>query len=351
MRVFTLLPMRHWRDVGPAAQVAEAAGFDALMSIELGHDVFAPLAFAALATRRVELTPSIAVAFPRSPTVTAIQAWDLHANSGGRFVLGLGSQVKGHNERRFGVAWSAPGPRLRDYIGALRAIWRCWETRGRLDYHSEHYTLTLMTPDFSPEPTGLPMVPVTVSAVGEAMLRMAGQYCDGVRLHPICSRKYLEEVCLPNLLTGLRRAGRSRAHFDVHGGGFVCTGPDQASVAESMKRVRARIAFYGSTRTYLPILALHGLEELGAKLHRLSVSGGWAEMPALVSDDVVRTFAACATYPDLPAAIDRRFGGLADAVDLVLPADTPADLARELVADIKRIPHEFTGFAAWEAPK
>ena len=351
MRVFTLLPMRHWRDVGPAAQVAEAAGFDALMSVELGHDVFAPLAFAALATRRVELTPSIAVAFPRSPTVTAIQAWDLQANSGGRFVLGLGSQVKGHNERRFGVAWSAPAPRLRDYIGALRAIWRCWETRGRLDYHSEHYTLTLMTPDFSPEPTGLPMVPVTVSAVGEAMLRMAGQYCDGVRLHPICSRKYLEEVCLPNLLTGLRRAGRSRAHFDVHGGGFVCTGPDQASVAESMERVRARIAFYGSTRTYLPILALHGLEELGAKLHRLSVSGGWAEMPALVSDDVVRTFAACATYPDLPAAIDRRFGGLADAVDLVLPADTPAGLARELVADIKRIPHEFTGFAAWEAPK
>ncbi|MBV8703009.1 MAG: TIGR03617 family F420-dependent LLM class oxidoreductase [Acetobacteraceae bacterium] len=351
MRVFTLLPMRHWRDVGPAAQAAEAAGFDALMSVELGHDVFTPLAFAALATRRVELTPSIAVAFPRSPTVTAIQAWDLQANSGGRFVLGLGSQVKGHNERRFGVAWSAPAPRLRDYIGALRAIWRCWETRGRLDYHSEHYTLTLMTPDFSPEPTGLPMVPVTVSAVGEAMLRMAGQYCDGVRLHPICSRKYLEEVCLPNLLTGLRRAGRSRAHFDVHGGGFVCTGPDQASVAESMERVRARIAFYGSTRTYLPILALHGLEELGAKLHRLSVSGGWAEMPALVSDDVVRTFAACATYPDLPAAIDRRFGGLADAVDLVLPADTPAGLARELVADIKRIPHEFTGFAAWEAPK
>ncbi|MBV8867972.1 MAG: TIGR03617 family F420-dependent LLM class oxidoreductase [Acetobacteraceae bacterium] len=351
MRVFTLLPMRHWRDVGPAAQVAEAAGFDALMSVELGHDVFTPLAFAALATRRVELTPSIAVAFPRSPTVTAIQAWDLQANSGGRFVLGLGSQVKGHNERRFGVAWSAPAPRLRDYIGALRAIWRCWETRGRLDYHSEHYTLTLMTPDFSPEPTGLPMVPVTVSAVGEAMLRMAGQYCDGVRLHPICSRKYLEEVCLPNLLTGLRRAGRLRAHFDVHGGGFVCTGPDQASVAESMGRVRARIAFYGSTRTYLPILALHGLEELGAKLHRLSVSGGWAEMPALVSDDVVRIFAACATYPDLPAAIDRRFGGLADAVDLVLPADTPADLARELVADIKRIPHEFTGFAAWEAPK
>jgi probable F420-dependent oxidoreductase len=350
MRVFTLLPMRDWRDVGPAARDAEASGFDALMTVELGHEVFTPLAFAALATDRVELTPSIAVAFPRSPTVTAIHAWDLQANSRGRFVLGLGSQVKGHNERRFGVTWTAPAPRLRDYIGALRAIWRCWETRGKLDYYSEHYTLTLMTPDFSPEPTGLPMVPVTVSAVGEAMLRMAGQYCDGVRLHPLCSRKYLEEVCLPNVRIGLRRGGRERRRFDVHGGGFVCTGPDQASVAASMEKVRARIAFYGSTRTYRSILALHGLEELGGKLHRLSVTGRWAEMPALVSDEVVRIFAACATLDGLPAAIEGRFGGVADAFDLVLPAGTQAGLARELVADIKRIPHEFTGFATWELP-
>src|SRR6185437_6964358 len=149
MRVFTSLPLREWREVGPTARDAEAAGFDALMTVELGHDVFTPLAFAALATERIELTPSIAVAFPRSPTVVASQAWDLQANSRGRFVLGLGSQVRGHNERRFGIAWSPPAPRLRDYVRALRAVWRCWETRGSLDFHSEHYTLTLMTPDFS----------------------------------------------------------------------------------------------------------------------------------------------------------------------------------------------------------
>ncbi|HET6183032.1 MAG TPA: TIGR03617 family F420-dependent LLM class oxidoreductase [Acetobacteraceae bacterium] len=347
MRVFTLLPMQDWRAVAPAAQAAEAAGFDALMTVELAHDVFAPLGFAALATSRVELTPSIAVAFPRSPTVMAIQAWDIHANSGGRFVLGLGSQVKGHNERRFGVPWSAPAPRLRDYIGALRAIWRCWETRGRLDYRSEHYTLTLMTPDFSPEPTGLPMVPVTVSAVGEAMLRMAGQFCDGVRLHPLCSRRYLEEVCLPNLMTGLRRAGRSRAHFDIHGGGFVCTGPDEATVAAEMEQARRRIAFYASTRTYAPILALHGLEELGAKLHRMTVEGRWGEMAALISDDVVRIFAACAVFRDLPAAIAARFGGAADSFDLHLPAGTPPGLSHELLDEIRRIPHTFAGFAPW----
>jgi probable F420-dependent oxidoreductase len=199
--------MRQWRDAGPAAQAAEAVGFDAVMTVELGHDVFAPLGFAALATQRIELTPSVAVAFPRSPTVLASQAWDLHANSGGRFVLGLGSQVRGHNERRFGIPWSPPAPRLRDYIGALRAIWRAWETGGRLDYHSPTYTLTLMTPDFSPEPTGLAMVPITIAAVGPAMLRLAGQVCDGVRLHPLCSRRYLEEVCLPKIQEGMKLTG------------------------------------------------------------------------------------------------------------------------------------------------
>src|SRR5215468_3424541 len=218
MRVFTMLPMRHWRDAAPSAIAAEAAGFDALMTVELGHDVFTPLAFAAAATERIELTPSIAVAFPRSPTVMASQAWDLQANSNGRFVLGLGSQVKGHNERRFGIAWSAPAPRLRDYVRALRAVWRCWETGERLDYQGDHYRLTLMTPDFSPEPTGLPMVPVTIAAVGEAMLRVAGEACDGVRLHPLCSRRYLEEVAQPRLEEGMRRGGRSRKNLDVFGG-------------------------------------------------------------------------------------------------------------------------------------
>src|ERR1700736_4070962 len=166
MRVFTMLPMRHWREGGRFAAAAEEAGFDALMTAELAHDVFTPLAFAALSTERIELTPSIAVAFPRSPTVMASQAWDLQANSNGRFVLGLGSQVKGHNERRFGIPWTAPAPRLRDYVLALRAIWRCWETRGKLNFDSPHYKLSLMTPDFSPEPTGLRMIPVTIAAVG-----------------------------------------------------------------------------------------------------------------------------------------------------------------------------------------
>jgi probable F420-dependent oxidoreductase len=344
MRVFTMLPMRDWRDAGPFAATAEAAGFDALMTVELGHDVFTPLAIAALATHRIELTPSIAVAFPRSPTVMASQAWDLHANSGGRFVLGLGSQVKGHNERRFGIPWSAPAPRLRDYVQALRAIWHCWETGGKLDYRGEHYKLSLMTPDFSPEPTKLPMVPVTIAAVGEAMLRVAGEVCDGVRLHPLCSRRYLEEVALPRILDGMRLNGRSRANFDVFGGGFVVTGPDPKTVADGLNWARKRVALYGSTRTYTPILALHGLEELGQKLHAMSTQGRWSEMPAEVSDDVVRIFTACGTYDEIAAAVATRYGGLADSIELNFPADTPAGLQRELLADIRRLPHSFEGF-------
>ena len=344
MRVFTMLPMRHWREVGPFAAAVEGAGFDTLMTAELNHDVFAPLALAALATQRIELTPSIAVAFPRSPTIMASQAWDLQANSNGRFVLGLGSQVRGHNERRFGIAWSPPAPRLRDYVRALRAIWRCWETGEKLDYRGEHYKLTLMTPDFSPEPTGLPMVPVTIAAVGGAMLRVAGEVCDGVRLHPLCSRRYVKEVALPRIAEGMARRGRSRTHFEVFGGGFVVTGPDRETVAEGTEWVRKRVAFYGSTRSYLPILALHGLDELGLKLHAMSLAGRWNEMAAEVSDDVVHIFAACGTYDEITGAIDERFGGLADSIEINFPAGTPAGLQGELLADIRRIPRAFEGF-------
>ena len=344
MRVFTMMPMRYWCEAGPFAAVAEEAGFDAVMTAELGHDVFAPLVFAALATERIELTPSIAVAFPRSPIVIASQAWDLQANSNGRFVLGLGSQVRGHNERRFGIAWSPPAPRLRDYVQALRAVWRCWETGETLYYQSEHYKLMLMTPDFSPEPTGLPMVPVTIAAVGEAMLRVAGEVCDGVRLHPLCSRRYLEQVALPRLAEGMQRSGRDRAHFDVFGGGFVVTGPDDKTVAEGMEQVRRRVAFYGSTRSYLPILSLHNLDELGLKLHAMSLAGRWSEMAAEVSDEVVRIFAACGTYDQIASAIEVRFGGLADAIEVNFPVDTPPGLQSELLADIRRIPHIFEGF-------
>jgi probable F420-dependent oxidoreductase len=188
------------------------------------------------------------------------------------------------------------------------------------------------------------MIPVAIAAVGDAMLRVAGQVADGERLHPLCSRRYLEEVCLPRLAEGMLTSGRRRENFDVHGGGFVVTGPNEEAVAAGMETVRGRVAFYGSTPAYAPILALHGLEELGRRLHRLSVEGRWREMAALVSDDVVRIFAACGTYDTIAGEVERRFGGAADSIDLDFPPDAPFDVQQEVLSQIHRIPHAFIGF-------
>ena len=344
MRVNAQLPLDKWAAVQPAARAAELAGFDGVSSSELAHDVFAPLTLATMATERVRLMTAIAVAFPRSPMIVANQAWDLQANSGGRFHLGLGSQVKGHNERRFSVPWSAPVPRLREFVQALRAIWRCWETGEKLNFEGEHYRFTLMTPEFSPPPTGLPLVPISIAAVGPDMLRLAGRVCDGARLHGFCTRRYIEQVCLARIDEGLQKSGRDRANFEISGGGFIAMGADQDAVRQRMDWVRYRVAFYGSTRTYWPVLERHDLLELGAKLHRHSVNGAWDEMAAEVSDDVVRLFAAVGTYDTIAGAIEQRYGNAVDTVGLDFPPETEPGLIRELVQDIRKIPSPFTEF-------
>jgi probable F420-dependent oxidoreductase len=343
MHVETIIPLDDWRGAAEAAKQAEAVGFDGVGTAEIAHDPFTPLAFAALATERVRLSTGIAVAFPRSPTVLAHTCWDLQLHSGGRFELGLGSQVKGHIERRFGVAWTAPVARMREYVQALRALWRCWEKGEPLRFEGEHYRLTLMTPEFSPRPTGLPPVPVTIAAVGPDMLRMAGRVCDGVRLHGFCTRRYVEEVAMPRLSEGLSKAGRDRARFEIRGGGFIAAGADEEGVRRAREEIRYRVAFYGSTRTYRPVFELHDLEDLGAELHRLSVQGKWKEMPGAVSDDVLDLFLASGTYDTVVGRIEERFGGLVDVVTLVFPAGTPVGVQRELVEDVRKIPSPFSG--------
>jgi probable F420-dependent oxidoreductase len=345
MRVETVIPLDDWRAVGAAASAAEAAGFDGVASAEIAHDPFIPLAFAALATQRISLSTGIAVAFPRSPMVVANLCWDLQSQSAGRFRLGLGSQVKGHNERRFSVPWGPPVPRLREYVESLRAIWRCWERGEPLRYEGRHYRFTLMTPEFSPRRSGLPPVPISIAAVGPDMLRLAGRVCDGVRLHGFATRKYLEEIALPRVSEGLRQSGRARESFEVWGGGFIATGPDEASVARQLDETRYRVAFYGSTRSYHGVLAVHGWEDLGHELHELSVRGEWKKMAAEVPDEVVRTFAAAATYDGLRDAIAERFGGLIDTVTLGFPSATDPGLVREIVQDVRSIPSPFRSFA------
>jgi probable F420-dependent oxidoreductase len=346
MRVLATLPQDDLNDVPAAARAAEAAGYDGLVTMENRNEPFLALGVAAVATTRIGLATGIAIAFARSPMAVANASWDLQRASRGRFVLGLGSQVRAHNEHRFSVKWTPPAPRLREYVEALRAIWRCWEKGDMLDYQGQHYRFTLMTPNFVPTSTHQPMVPVTLAAVGPAMLRVAGEVADGVRLHPFCTRRYIDEVVTRELRAGFAKGGRARERFEVSGGGFVATGADEAAVAEMVEWVRYRIAFYGSTPAYWPVLEVHGLGELGRKLNVMAKAGQWDAMAREISDDVVRLFAAVGTHGELAKAIGERFGGAADTIALSGGYGVRQDIPPDLLQDLRRIPATFTGFAA-----
>jgi probable F420-dependent oxidoreductase len=341
MRVLTSVPQDQLREVSAAARQAEAMGYDGILTNENQHDPFLALGIAAVATEKIELGTSVAIAFPRSPMVVANVSWDLQCASRGRFVLGLGPQIRPHNEKRFSVPWSPPVPRLREYVEALRAIWTAWEKGTRLRYEGQHYTFTLMTPNFTPASQSMRMVPITLAAVGEHSLRLAGELADGVRLHPFCTRRYAEEVVGQRLQEGLEKGKRARRGLEVTGGGFIATGPDEDAVAKKVEWVRTRVSFYGSTPNYWPVLELHGLGDLGRKLNVLSKEGKWAEMTASIPDDVVHLFAAVGPHKDIARVIEQRFGGLADAVSIDAAAAVPPDLLQ----DLKRIRTQFGGYA------
>jgi probable F420-dependent oxidoreductase len=344
MRVSVGLPVADWRACAAAARQAEDDGVDAVTASELKHDPFAPLAFAALATERVALVPSVAIAFPRSPMIIANQAWDLNRHSNGRFVVGLGSQIKAHNERRFSTPWVAPAARLGEYVDSLRAIFRCWESGERLDYRGKYYSFSLMTPEFSPGPQGLRLPPIAMAAVGPLMLKTAARVADSVRLHSFATREYLEKVVHPLLAHELEAAGKSFANFEITGGGFVATGPDKAAVMEAAEKVRYRVAFYGSTPAYRGVFDLHGVGDLGVKLTEMSKQGQWNQMAAQVPDDVLDLFVARATYDELPVAIEKRYGGIVDTVGIDFPLGISAATRRSTVEAIQQIPSRFKGF-------
>ena len=345
MRILTTLPQNDLNAVPAATAEAEAAGFDGALTMENRHEPFLALAVAACASKRLELGTAVAIAFPRSPMVVANACWDLQNASRGRFVLGIGPQIRPHNEKRFSVSWSAPVPRLREYVQALRAIWRCWETGERLRFEGHHYTFTLMTPNFTPESTGQRMVPITIAAVGERSLRLAGEVADGVRLHGFCTRRYLEEVCMPRIAEGMARTGRKRGSFEVTGGGFIATGATDEEVAKAVEWVRYRVAFYGSTPGYWPVLDLHGLGDLGRKLNRMTKEGAWNRIAAEIEDDTLRLFAAVGRHDELAAAVEQRFGGATDAVYSSLSMDMRPVLPPDLIQDIRRLPTAFEGYA------
>ena len=346
MRVSMGLPVHDWSACAAFARQAEEDGVDILTSNELKHDPFIPLAFAAQATERVALVPSVAIAFPRSPMIVANQAWDINRHSKGRFVVGLGSQVKGHNERRFSVPWIAPAARLGEYVESLRAIFRCWELGEKLNYQGKYYQFSLMTPEFSPGPQGVRMPPIAMAAVGPLMLKTAARVADSVRMHSFATRAYVDQVVRPLLSEELAKAGKSFAHFEMTGGGFIATGPNEQAVKEAAEKVRYRVAFYGSTPAYRGVFDIHGVGDLGVKLNQMSKNGEWKDMARQVPDDVLDLFVARAPYEGLAEAIEKRYGGIVDSISVDFVDGTPASVRRGTIEALKKIPSTFQGFAA-----
>ena len=306
-------------DTEATAAAAEAAGYDGMIVAETKHDPFVGLALAARATSRITLTSGIAVAFARNPMTTAMAANDIHLISGGRLVLGLGSQVKAHIERRFSMPWSQPASRMREYVEAVRAIWLAWQTGERLKFQGEFYSHTLMSPFFDPGPNPHGTPPIWIAAVGEGMAETAGRVADGVIGHGFTTRRYLTEISLPAVRRGQDAAGREAGSVGYSVSPFVAIGSEQSALDAAVEAVRAQIAFYASTPAYRGVMALHGWEETADQLHALSTRGGWKEMGALITDEMVGEFAAVGTPAEVGATLRERFDGLATRMSFYAP--------------------------------
>jgi len=326
------------RTVADDARRAEALGYDGVITEETKDDPYIVMALAAQATTRVSLATAVAIAFPRSPTVTALSAWTLQRLSGGRFTLGLGSQVKGHIERRYGLAWSAPGPWLREYVEALRAIWDCWQNGTKLDFRGEHYKLSLMVPLFAPPPIEHPRIPVEFAAVNPYMCQVAGEVADGIRAHPIATPRYIAETMLPAARKGAAKAGRDLAGFTMCAMPLVATAPDRASLAERIADVRARVAFYASTPAYVVAFDSEGYGEVARNLQVLARAQRWDTMAELVTDEMLDTYAAIGTYDEIAAKLRARYGAVASAIEFAIPLADAADeeRLRALIIELRR---------------
>ena len=319
MKLDTALAPSTLNEVPALARAIEAVGFDAVWTAETSHDPYLPLALIAEHTQRLKFGTSIAVAFPRSPLVHAQIAWDLQAQSNGRFMLGLGTQVKGHNERRFGIRWESPGPRLREMILTIRAIWDCWQHGTRPSFEGQHYRFTLMTPFFNPGPIAHPKIPIYIAGVNPFMCQLAGELCDGLHIHPLHSMRYLHHCLLPEVQQGLAKSGRSRADLTLSTSAFVITGTNDEEIDRAKQAIRMQIAFYASTRTYSRVLAMHGWEEVGTRLNEQVAKGDWSAMGREITDEMLETFAVVGRYDDIADKVKAKYAGVLDRVGFYLP--------------------------------
>ncbi len=322
------------------ARMLERLGYDSISVGETSHNPFLPLVLVAEHTEQMKFGTSVAIAFPRVPHITANLAWDLSKYSGGRFVLGLGTQVKGHNERRFSVPWAPPGPHLRDYINCMRAIWDSWQNGTKPNYEGEYYQYKLTSPFFNPGPIEHPDIPVIVSAVNPFNARLAGEVCDGIAIHGFSTFKYIREVLIPAVHEGARRAGKDLSKVQVRGGGFIVTGRTEEEVAQARERSRRQISFYASTRSYSNVMKLHGWADEAAELHRLSVEGKWDDMVGLITDDMMEEFCVIGTWDELPGKMREKYAGINTQISFGADPKNPdeEEQIKEIITELKQIP-------------
>ena len=316
LKVYTTAPMEDARDARSTFRRLEALGYDGAFSFEAKLDPFLPLVLAAENTARLQLGTAIAIAFARTPMNLAYAAHGLQAISEGRFVLGLGSQVQPHIEKRFGMPWSRPAARMREMVLALRAIFESWETGSPLRFEGEFYRHSLMIPAFDPGPGPFGPPPIYTAGFGPLMTRTAGETADGFFAHPFTTRESLRTLTLPALEAGLEAAGRQRKDIDVICATLVVTADDEETFERSRDAARKQLAFYGSTPAYRPTLDCHGWGDLHLELNRLSKQGRWDEMAELVPDEVLEAIAVVGPRSEIADRLTARLEGIADGVSL-----------------------------------
>jgi probable F420-dependent oxidoreductase len=319
MRVDGTVMTARPEEMPAAARELEEIGYDGCFTAETSHDPFLPVTLAALETERIELGTGIAVAFARNPMSTAVIGNDLQLYTKGRFILGLGSQIKPHIEKRFSMPWSEPAKRMREFILAMRAVWACWNEGEKLDFRGEFYRHTLMTPFFNPGPNPYGAPKVFLAAVGERMTEVAGEVADGILLHGFTTERYVREVTVPALERGWARAGKQRGGFELSGPMFVVTGTNDEEYEAARRGTKQQIAFYGSTPAYRGVLELHGWGDLQGELNRLSKQGDWVQMGELVDDEMLAAFAVTGEPEEIPEKMLDRYGDVVDRLSFYAP--------------------------------
>ena len=314
MKFDAALPILGLKDVAAVAEAAEEIGFDALWTQETQHDPFLPCPLIAEHTTRLNFGTAIAVSFARSPANLAYTAWDLAAQSGGRFILGLGTQVKAHIERRFGQPWpESPVKKLREQIEVMRAFWDCWQNGTKLNYRGEYYKITLMSPFFNAGAIEYPSIPIYIAGVNTGLAKLAGELCEGFHAHPFHSVRYLKEVMLPAIEEGLQKNNRKRDDISVSVTAFIATTPEEINFA------RAQVSFYASTPSYRPVMDTHGWSGVAETLSRHASKGEWAEMPMLITDEMLNEFCLVTEEDKLADELKKRYEGIADRLTLYTP--------------------------------